>query len=231
MTYCTVYDGDIVSGGQTYRFIDQAFPATTSGNTAMRARAAAAAGVSAYVDGGDKAISVAGPILRGWFVNTSTNAGVESIDTASEADRHTALVKTTMRRKEADYDSLFAFHDNADRLVRGWQKKIAAYDERNAGNAASRPLILAAAAVDLNEIARYATAQGSVDSGGNWYPRFVYTGGDAAANANLWYVWPGIGSNPAGGVAVPAPHTTADFTTTPTAAQIEAADVYGYLRG
>lgn len=230
-SYITRYDGDLTIGGATYLQVEHVFPATPDGTLQAHARATATAGVSQYLDSGNKDIAVTGAVEHGWFVNTSTNVGVRDLDLASDADRHTQLVKDTMRRKEADYDSLFAFHDNADRVVRGWQKKIVAYDERNAGNATSRPLILAAAAVDLNELARYATAQGSVDSGGNWYPRTTYVGGDAAANANLWYVWPGVGSASAGGVGVPAPHTTADFTTIPTAAQIDAADVYSYLRG
>ena len=229
--YITRFDGDFTIGGQTYALIDRTYPANPDGTLLAHARATAQDGVSQYLDSGNKDIAVTGAAAPGWFVNTSTNAAVRDLDTATDADRHTQLVKETMRRKEATFDPLFAFHDNAVRAWRGYQKKTIAFDQLNAGNATSRPFILAAAAVDGNEFIRFVNAQGAVDSGGNFYPKFVYTGNDQGADNRRFYVYPGRGSASPGGVNIPAALADSNFTTIPTLAQLEAADVFGYLRG
>ena len=91
MTYCTVYTGNVVVGGKTYRQVAGVFPAIAGMEAGdIAAFLAANPGTEKYVDGSNALINVTGWVHPGWYIDTATNVAQRAI---------TALISVAEQRK------------------------------------------------------------------------------------------------------------------------------------
>lgn len=158
MSYVTVIDGTngtLTRESITYRLIDRGWPATTAGQTAGTAHATATPGVTFYVDGGGKAVTINGRVRGGQWFNSSTNAVVEGFQEATNAQVQAAEIKDILRGAMQSFDAT-PFGGDEPQRVRWYLRMCIAYLEASTSDA-HYDAVKTAARADLNELAAYAS--------------------------------------------------------------------------